>query len=432
MKSMICRSVAFFAVLALTLTSDRTAAQSWGQFRGPSGSGVSTSGNLPTQWSNDTVAWSVELPGQGNSSPAVNADAVYVTSQTKDLGLHVLAFSRADGKSLWKKKVGSGKLAAKGPVNLYAHRHNAATPSPIADGKSVWAFFGSGLLVRLDANTGALRWEVDMVQEYGAYDITFGMGATPRLVGDKLIVSCMTKGASYVVALNANTGELIWKHDRRFPAKDDGPDAYSTPAVIDVAGKQQLIVTGCDHINAYDPETGDQLWYSSGLQIASPYGRVIASPVADSGVVVGVSANPGGGGLGHIMAWKLGAKGNVRDNSALWIHKKSTPDSSSPVALGGLIFTLADNGVATCLDIKTGEVKWVKRLTTGTSYASLVAGGGNIYAIGINGTSVVFKADATGTVVATNKLEGQFYSTPALVDGAIYLRAYERLVAIEK
>ena len=159
---------------------------------------------------------------------------------------------------------------------------------------------------------------------------------------------------------------------------------------------------------------------------------MIASPVADSGVVVGVSANPGGGGLGHVMAWKLGAKGNVRENSSLWIHKKSTPDSSSPVAIGGLLFTLADNGVATCLDIKTGEVKWVKRLTTGTSYASLVAGGGNIYAIGINGTAVVFKADATGTVVATNKLEGQFYSTPALVDGAIYLRAYERLVAIEK
>ena len=192
------------------------------------------------------------------------------------------------------------------------------------------------------------------------------------------------------------------------------------------------MVTGCDHINAYDPESGDQIWYSSGLQIASPYGRVIASPVADSGVVVGVSANPGGGGLGHVMAWKLGAKGNVRENSALWIHKKSTPDSSSPVAIGGLLFTLADNGVATCLDIKTGEVKWVKRLTTGTSYASLVAGGGNIYAIGINGTAVVFKADATGAVVATNKLEGQFYSTPALVDGAIYLRAYERLVAIEK
>ena len=97
-----------------------------------------------------------------------------------------------------------------------------------------------------------------------------------------------------------------------------------------------------------------------------------------------------------------------------------------------MLFTLADNGVATCLDIVTGDVKWVKRLATGTSYASLVAAGGNIYALGINGTAVVFKADETGTVVATNKLEGQFYSTPALAGDKIFLRAYEKLVAVKK
>lgn len=407
------------------------AAESWGQFRGESGAGVSSSDNLPTRWGDDKVAWSVDLPGQGNSSPAVNSKAVYVTSQTKDLGLHVLAFSRTDGKPLWAKKVGAGKLAATGPANLYAHRHNAATPSPIVDDSSVWAFFGSGLLVCLDAQTGELNWEVDMVKEYGAYDITFGMGATPRRLGDKIFVTCMTKGASYVVALQARTGQLVWKHDRRFPAKDDGPDAYSTPLLINVAGKPQLVVTGCDHINAYDPATGDQLWYSPGLQIQSPYGRVIASPVADSGVVIGTSANPGGGGLGHIMAWKLGEKGDIQE-SVLWRHAKSTPDSSTPIALNGLLFTLADNGVASCLDIKTGEVKWVKRLTTGTSYASLVTGGGNIYAQGINGTTVVFRADTEGKVITTNKLEGQFYSTPALSDDTIFLRAYERLVAVRK
>ena len=407
-------------------------AQTWGQFRGDSGLGISESQALPVKWSDASVAWSADLPGQGNSSPAVNSTGVYITSQTRDMGLHVLAFSKINGEPLWSKKVGKGQLAAKGPANLYAHRHNAATPSPIVDDSNVWAFFGTGLLVCLDAKSGELKWEVDMVQEYGAYDITFGMGSTPRLIGDKLIVSCMTKGASYVVALHVKNGELVWKHDRRFPAKDDGPDAYSTPAIVDVDGQQQLIVTGCDHINAYAPDTGDQLWYSSGLQIASPYGRVIASPVADSGVVVGTSANPGGGGLGHVMAWRLGGKGNIRDSGVLWRHAKSTPDSSTPVALNGMLFTLADNGVATCLDIVTGDVKWVKRLATGTSYASLVAGGGNIYALGINGTAVVFKADETGTVVATNKLEGQFYSTPALAGDKIFVRAYEKLVAVKK
>ena len=417
------------ALLAFAVEAD---AQSWGQFRGESGSGVSTSNNLPTSWSDDLVAWSVELPGQGNSSPVVNSNAVYVTSQTKDLGLHVLAFKKDDGKPVWNKQVGTGKLAAKGPANLYAHRHNAATPSPIVNDDRVWAFFGTGLLVCLDAKNGELHWEVDMVKQYGTYDITFGMGSTPRLIDNNLIVSCMTKGASYVVALNARTGELVWKHDRRFPASDDGPDAYSTPIIIQSKGSQQLVVTGCDHINAYNPVTGEQLWYYSGLQIASPYGRIIASPAADSGVVIGTSANPGGGGLGHTMAWKLGRQGNIRDTAVLWSHAKSTPDSSTPVAFNGLVFLLADNGVATCLDIKTGDQKWVKRLATGTSYASLVTGGGNVYAIGINGTAVVFKADDKATVIATNKLEGQFYSTPALAGDTIYLRAYERLVAVRK
>ena len=202
-------------------------AQTWGQFRGDSGLGISESQALPVKWSDDSVAWSADLPGQGNSSPAVNSTGVYITSQTRDMGLHVLAFSKINGEPLWSKKVGKGQLAAKGPANLYAHRHNAATPSPIVDDSNVWAFFGTGLLVCLDAKSGELKWEVDMVQEYGAYDITFGMGSTPRLIGDKLIVSCMTKGASYVVALHVKNGELVWKHDRRFPAKDDGPDALN-------------------------------------------------------------------------------------------------------------------------------------------------------------------------------------------------------------
>ena len=178
MTKFMTRLAVLIALVAITLEGE---AQQWGQFRGATGSGVSASENLPTTWSDDSVLWSVNLLGQGNSSPAVNSSAVFVTSQAKDLSLHVLAFSCSNGKPLWKKQVGSGKLAAKGPANLYAHRHNAATPSPIADDQSVWAFFGTGLLVCLDARTGELKWEVDMVQEYGAYDITFGMGSTPRL-----------------------------------------------------------------------------------------------------------------------------------------------------------------------------------------------------------------------------------------------------------
>ena len=138
-----------------------------------------------------------------------------------------------------------------------------------------------------------------MVKEHGAYDITFGMGSSPRLWGDLLYVSCMTKGASYVVAFDKLTGKQAWKTDRQLAASDDGPDAYSSPTIARMGKRVELLVAGSDHVNAYDLKSGKQNWISSGLLIDSPYGRVIASPVAHQGIVVATSANPGGGGLGQ-------------------------------------------------------------------------------------------------------------------------------------
>ena len=400
----------------------------WPQFRGATGDGVSRETNLPSKWSTDSgVLWKTELPGFGNSSPAVTEKLVVLTTQTKDDALWLLILDRATGKLTKEIKVGSGKLAAKGAANLYAHRHNPATPSPIAVGNRVWAFFGSGLLVCVDAASGDVVWQKDMVAEYGEYDITFGMGSTPRYWNGLLYVSCLTKGASYVVAFDAESGKEKWKVDRRLPAKDDGPDAYSTPIV---AG-HQLLISGSDHVNSYDLLTGKQLWVSNGLAIDSPYGRVIASPVAtEEGIVIATSGNPGGGGKGRVIAVNaLGEKGDV-SSKRVWTQEKSSPDSSTPVAINGLVFMLADAGILTCADVRTGEVKYTKRLGEGPYHASLVAADGKVYAQSTTGTCTVLKADDSGDVLAENKLDGQFFSTPAISNGIVFLRAYERVYAI--
>ena len=400
----------------------------WPQFRGATGDGVSRETNLPSKWSADSgVLWKTELPGFGNSSPAVTEKLVVLTTQTKDDALWLLILDRATGKLTKEIKVGSGKLAAKGAANLYAHRHNPATPSPIAVGNRVWAFFGSGLLVCVDAASGDVVWQKDMVAEYGEYDITFGMGSTPRYWNGLLYVSCLTKGASYVVAFDAESGKEKWKVDRRLPAKDDGPDAYSTPIV---AG-HQLLISGSDHVNSYDLLTGKQLWVSNGLAIDSPYGRVIASPVAtEEGIVIATSGNPGGGGKGRVIAVNaLGEKGDV-SSKRVWTQEKSSPDSSTPVAINGLVFMLADAGILTCADVRTGEVKYTKRLGEGPYHASLVAADGKVYAQSTTGTCTVLKADDSGDVLAENKLDGQFFSTPAISNGIVFLRAYERVYAI--
>ncbi|MHC4875634.1 MAG: outer membrane protein assembly factor BamB family protein [Planctomycetota bacterium] len=417
--------------LAVALSAGSSArADLWPQFRGATGSGVSKETNLPAKWSAGSgVVWKTELPGFGNSSPAVTDKHVVLSTQTKDDALWVLILDRVSGRIAKKIRVGSGKLAAKGPANLYAHRHNAATPSPIAIGNHIWTFFGTGLLVCVDATSGDIVWKKDMVSDYGDYDITFGMGSTPRYWNGLLYVSCLTKGASYVVALDAKTGKEKWKADRRLPAKDDGPDAYSTPIV---AGNE-LLISGSDHVNAYDLLTGKQLWVTDGLTIDSPYGRVIASPVpTEEGIVIAASGNPGGGGKGRVIAVNaLGQKGNV-SSKRIWTQEKSSPDSSTPVAVDGLVFMLADNGILTCADVRTGDVKYTKRLAEGPYHASLVAADGKVYAQSTTGTCTVIKADDSGDVLAENKLDGQFFSTPAISNGVVFLRAYERIFAISK
>ena len=207
-------------VITLTLfcTSTVAVAENWSGFRGAAGTGVSREADLPLNWSmKENVAWQTDLPGRGESSPAVNSRRIFLTSQTEDDALWVIAVDRESGNIAWKKNVGSGQLAAYGPKELYAHRHNPATPCPSADEEHVCAYFGTGLLVCLDVD-GNEVWRRDLVKEYGPYEIRFGMASSPRLWGDRLYIACMTKGPSYVVALDKKTGDEVWKRRvRRIP-----------------------------------------------------------------------------------------------------------------------------------------------------------------------------------------------------------------------
>ena len=269
----------------------------------------------------------------------------------------------------------------------------------------------------------------NLASEYGAYDITFGMGSSPRGWGQQLYVACMTKGVSYVVALDKASGREVWKSDRKLPAADDGPDAYSSPIVYRSGGRWQLLVSGSDHVNAYDLRKGTQLWITDGMKINSPYGRIIASPVAASGILVATSANPAGAGKGHVMAVRIGA-GDIAANR-VWKQTTSTPDSSTPVIVEGRVFMVADNGVAACVELDSGKLLWRKRLKSGTYHASAVAGDGNVYFVNIEGTCSVVAADDSGAVRHENQLKGLFYATPAISDGRIYLRSYDRLYSIQ-
>ena len=415
-------------VLVLVCVATPLMADTWTGWRGAEGTGVSSERDLPTSWSADkNVLWTADLPGRGNSSPAVTSDRVYVTGQDNESRLWLMALERGSGRTVWKRKLGAKELEVEGEKSLYAHRHNAATPTPVADETHVWAFFGTGSLFCFD-KAGDDKWKVDLTKKYGKFNVRFGMASSPRLWGDFVVMAIVHKGPSYVVAFEKATGREVWKTERKFPAEWDGPDGYSSPVVLETAGAAELIVSGCDHVDAYDPQSGKRLWYSAGLAVDSHYGRVIASPAVGEGFVVASSANPPNA-PGHMIALKAGGRGDVAAKR-LWGYESYTPDSPTPVCYRGHLYMVRDDGVGSILDLASGKKLWRERLGQGPFRSATVAGDGKVYFLSRDGMCTVMEAGSEGKILARNELEGQFFATPAISDGRLYLRAFEKLYVV--
>ena len=413
----------FWCIGALTTSS--TAAD-WPGWRGADGSGISPETGLPLEWSAERgVVWSVDLPQWGNSSPCVVGDRVYLTAQLEDASSVVFAVDRGTGRRLWTTPVAEGELK-------HHELHNMASPTCVADGKNVWALFGTGDLACLD-RAGRLVWQRNLTSRHGEYSILWGMASSLRLHGNSLFTICLHGGDSYVLAVDKGTGKDRWRTDRKLECVGEAVDTYSSPALATLRGVPQLIVAGCDHVDAYALDDGEQLWSSGGLKIAHDYGRSIASPTVAGDRVFAVSS--GYGGLGRVLALdfeKVDPMGDVTETARAWTYEKHTPDCPTPVVYRGLLWLVRDNGVGSCLDARTGEVKWRERLFKGDCKASLVAGDGKVWFTSKAGETLVLAATAEKKILARNRLEGVFISTPAISEGQIFLRGRRRLWCIGK
>lgn len=431
MKSRISNAF-LISTLALITFNVQALADSWPGFRGAAGTGISTETNLPTTWSATTnIKWQIDLPGRGNSSPVATKNRIYVTAQTEDLGLWLMAIEKHSGTLIWKKKLSSGELSASGEENLYAHRHNPATPTVAATESQIWAFFGTGDLFCLNA-AGRKLWHRNLVEDYGEYDIAFGMASSPRLWKGKIYVNCMTKGPSYVLALDVRTGKTLWHTERAFAAEADGADAYSSPIVWKQRNREELLIAGQDHLNSYDLNTGKQKWYSAGFKVKSPYGRIIASPAVSPDVIVQCAGNPGGGGIGRAVAIRSTGNGDVTQSNRLWSIERTAPDAATPVCYGNYVYLVRSNGITICADLKTGNKLWEERTAQGEYFCSTIAGDGKVYILGTTGVCTVIEASPQFNKLAENKLPGIFYASPAISNGVLFLRSATTLFAIEQ
>ena len=396
-----------------------TRAADWPCFRGPDGLGVSSEVGLPVEWSKEkNMAWRIAIPGKGASAPIIVGERIYVTTQTEDLGLHLLAINRKDGAVVWDREIERGNL----PANKL---HNMATPTAVSDGNMVWAMFGTGDLACLD-KSGKVVWHRNLVKEYGVYKTNHGYGSSPMLEKGKLYIVCMHQGPSYVLALNALNGKNIWKKDRNLEPKDESQDSYSSPIFLRAEGRTQLVLEGAETVTAYDPEKGDLLWSSGGLRVATPYGRTIAGLAAGEDVVLAVAS--GFQNKGYTMA--INAKGKADTNRKLWTQKQFSPDCPTPVIYAGKVYMIRDDGNASCLDLKTGEPDWQERIFSSNVKVSPVAADGKVYFLSGQGNCHVIKAQAKYELLSKNELNETTLTTPAISGGQIFLRTEKHLYCV--
>jgi len=458
--------------LALALLTTITYAANWPQFRGPdaAATGIGT-GKSPVHFGPRTnVVWSAEVPA-GHSSPVIWGNQIFLTGV--DAGkLVTLALDRASGKVQWTTPAPAEKLEA-------THRIGSpAAPTACTDGERVVVYFGSYGLLAYDF-AGKELWRHPLP----APIVEFGASSSPVLVGDLVIQVCDADLDSFVVAVDKRTGRQVWKTPR--PEHRRG---FSTPFLWRHAGGVELVVNGSIKASSYDPQTGKLLWTCRGMArvanasptagdgllfIASwniggdagdrltlpPHEEFLAQHDKNKDGNLTKEEFPSGpfrdrytqfdlnkDGLvtkaeylgmadqfvkaeNAIFAIKPGGRGDITDSHVVWKHNRSLPYVASPLYHQGRVYTVRSGGMATCYAAKTGEVIYRdERLgALGDYYGSLTAADGNVLAVSQKGTITVFGGSSAPEVLARNELGETVMSTPALVDGRIYVRTDKRL-----
>jgi outer membrane protein assembly factor BamB len=406
--------------LALTLTIGLSAvitvsAENWPQWRGPQLNGVSGEKGLPVKWTPDeNIAWKL-APIIWNNHIFLN-----VALQEKDGDLELWAVDRAKGEVLWKKHLSGG--------NNMQRKQNMSSPSPVTDGRTVWALTGTGFLKAFDFK-GAELWVRDIQKDYGAFGLNWGYASSPLLHQGALYVPVLhgmkTDDPSYILKIDGKSGKTLWRVERPTDAIRESPDAYTTPALLQVGDRTEIVITGGDVVTGHDPATGKELWRADGLNPENiPSYRIVASPLIAAGLIIAPTR------VRPMLAIKPGGSGDITESHKVWSFDRG-PDVPTPVSDGTLLYVVGDSGVVHALDVKTGSVVYgPERLRAGTYSASPVLADGKIYVTSEDGVTSVFSAGPKFEVLAENVMNEYTLSSVAVSNGQIFLRTAGHLYAI--
>ena len=445
------------------------AAEDWSRFRGPNGSGISSSGGVPLTFGPDeNVVWKTPLPF-GHSSPILTYDRIYLTA-ARDEHLVTIALDRRSGRILWERE------APRPRTEKLDSRNGPAGPSPAVDGRDVYVFFADFGVISYDRD-GKERWRVPL----GPFNNIYGMGASPVLVDDVVVLVCDQSTGSFIVALNKRDGTVRWKVPR--PEAHSG---HSTPILYESKeGGTQILVPGSFLLTAYDAKTGDKVWWVRGLSFElkstpvvsgdvlfingfgspenqpgaqraiPPYEEVLAAYDADKDTHLLRTELPKEHGRSWIdldsdgtitrdewdyyraamasengmLAIRLGGRGDVTSSHVVWKYHKSVPQLPSPLVYKDVLYMVNDGGIVTTLRPATGESIAQSRIKGATDrfYASPIAADNKVFLASEQGKIAVLPTDGTLDPLVVNDLQDDIYATPAISDGRIYVRTRSML-----
>jgi outer membrane protein assembly factor BamB len=424
----------------LPLLPPAAADDDWPRWRGPANNGVAR-GDVPLDFGVDkNVAWKLDIPGRGFSSPVMWGERIFITNAVpvrdvpaspesgasgrpggagggagtgKEYKFVVMSIDAKTGKPIWER-VARTATPHEGYHNTYG---SFASNSPITDGKHLIAFFGSRGLYCYDLD-GRLIWEKQFSPM--RMRLQFGEGSAAVLHGNTVLLNFDQESGSFLVAIDKNTGKEIWKKER------DEVSSWAPPFVVKVDGREQVILPATGKVRAYDLANGDLVWECKGLG-----GNVIPSPVVlDNKIVIVMSGfrDP------NLLAIKLGGKGDLTGTPAvLWTNQRGNSYTPSPVLHDGKLYMLTDNGMLSCLDAATGKPFYAQQRMPGpySFKASPVAVNGKLYLSAENGDVIVVKMGETFEVLATNHFpDHMFIASPAVSGGSLFLRSDKSLFCI--
>jgi outer membrane protein assembly factor BamB len=397
--------------LLLVLTAFAVSAEDWPQFRGPTGQGHSTERQLPIEWSESrNVMWKARVPGLGWSSPVVAGGRVWVTSAIKDRGgsLRALAYDLETGRELVNAEVFRTRSAD--PLNA---KNSLASPTPIVEGDRVYVHFGADGTAAL-TTSGEIVWKTRL-----SYESQHGSGGSPVVYEDLLIFSSDGSDRAFVIALEKQTGKVRWKTSRRQPADQ----AYSTPLVIRVGDRDEVVSVGAFRAAAYDPRSGKEIWrvgYGDGFSN-------VPRPVYGHGLVYIAT----GFQQPSLLAVRPDGTGDVTATHVAWTLRRGAPLTPSPLLVGDELYIVNDGGIVSCLDATTGEPRWQQRLD-GNFSASPISADGRIYFLSEEGVATVILPGKEFRKLATSRLDGATLASMAVSAGSIFIRTSTHLYRISE